>query len=61
MQVNSDNSAVIARLEQLERRAAERICDLLMGDDCQAWKEAENHLRLHHPDLYAKLDGWEEH
>jgi len=59
--MTTDNSAVIARLEQLERRAAERVYDMLLGDDGQAWKEAEDHLKLHHPDLYAKLNGWEEH
>lgn len=50
-------AAIEARDKALERvKAAEdRIYDLLLGDDAQAYKEAQRYLEQHRPDLAAEL------
>lgn len=37
--------------------AQDRIFDLLLGDDAQAYKEAERYLAKTRPDLKARLDA----
>ena len=39
------------------RDAQDRVYDLLLGDDGQAWKEAERYLERARPDLAMKLRG----
>jgi hypothetical protein len=38
-----------------EKEAQDRLFDILLGDDGQAWKEAERYLERVRPDLYQKL------
>ena len=40
-----------ARLEEAESR----LFDMCLGDDGQAWKEAERYLERHRPDLFERL------
>lgn len=37
------------------REACERICDMVRGDDGEAWSQAERFLKAHAPDLYDKI------
>lgn len=37
------------------KAAQDRVYDLLLGDDGQAWKEAERYLQRARPDLWMKL------
>ena len=34
-----------------------RLFDMLLGDDGQAWKEAERYLEKARPDLYERIQG----
>lgn len=38
------------------KEAQDRIFDLLLGDDGQAYKEARKYLERHRPDLIKRLD-----
>ena len=38
-----------------EHEAQDRLFDILLGDDGQAWKEAERYLERTRPDLYQRL------
>ena len=38
-----------------EHEAQDRLFDILLGDDGQAYKEAEKYLQRARPDLYQRL------
>lgn len=38
-----------------ENEAQDRLFDILLGDDGQAYKEAEKYLQRARPDLYQRL------
>jgi hypothetical protein len=42
---------------QAAKDAQDRVFDLLLGDDGQAWKEAERYLERARPDLALRLKG----
>lgn len=42
-------------LPDLFRQACERIFDMLLADDGEAWSEAERFLKAHAPDLYNRI------
>lgn len=48
---------VVDVLGPLYQDAHNRLFDMLLGDDGQAWKEAERYLERANPELYARLQA----
>ena len=48
-------SGTVENLYRLINEAESRLFDILLGDDGQAYKEAEKYLERERPDLYEKL------
>jgi len=51
-QLNLEKKTIQDRLNWAE----DRIYDMLLGDDSQAWKEAQRYLKLHRRDLYDRIE-----
>jgi hypothetical protein len=48
-------SQALENQKQQTEDAQDRIFDMLLGDDGQAWREAEEYLRRKRPDLHQRL------
>lgn len=51
----TDPSKVILKAVRPYNEAEDRLFDILLDDDGQAWSEAERYLEKNRPDLYQRL------